>query len=190
MKKISLLIIVASILVLPGCGSRFSIVRNEVTKDYFQQTYGKHTRSGAYFVSRREFLYIMASYKRSILENDLLSDSKKEKITEQINSLKYVNKQYALFFVRVYNNPLLRKHTKFKFSLIDKKNQSVVDRILYMPMKIVTYYEGGGKIISYSYIWMIKTVAPVNSDNYKENQLPLQLITEYPNKQVTVYNVD
>ncbi|HBD94600.1 MAG TPA: hypothetical protein DDY71_16705 [Spirochaetia bacterium] len=179
------LLLVVTMLFFCGCLT-IEKVDSNFSDDEFEDIYGK-TYSNLDSMDEDDFDNMISLYKRSILEDNSLSDDDQEKLVNDIKTLKFEDNKY-FYFTLINREPLLKKSIDLKFNMYNSKNENILSEVKFLSVKFTTFLNGI-TFISYRYFWVLKSNIPITEKNIDKNNLPIYLEVIFPNSKNMKYSL-
>jgi len=152
----------------------FTRVVNEISDEYLVEEYGEGTVLRTKFLMKYEFESYIHGIKEAVVNNKDLSEDEKEQLLEQIDSIKYSQRQFLAFILQTDISQLGKK-LDFSFSLEDSSGNNPIKNMYALHQKV--YY---GSYFYNNYIWIIETNKAILEDNY--DTFPFMFTIEFPDK--------
>ncbi len=169
-----------SLIISTGCSAGFSLKKDEISEN------GKYGRK--WMIADVMSEYHMNTYKanarRSIVEDESLSDDQKKIRLASLEKLKFIENRF-LYFLMSSKSPFLKDELRLKFKILDSDNQDYFAATSMIPIKRTTISSYGSNS-SYIYRYVLFTSQDLDNSTVKD---PLSLIVIFPNKERRIYKI-
>jgi hypothetical protein len=177
------------IVILCGCSSAPRLVKDSGGNAYLNEKYGPVIYSDLnYYISESELNRDLKVFKEWVSSDTKLREKEKQQLLEKAKGFTFAEHGYLVYKFKLHS-PVLVNQNEFRFECYDNSNSSMIQEILFVPVRVSVRYQKSIKGETYfSYIWMIKLKNPLTISTYPAGKYKFTVV--FPDKSTALYEID